>query len=89
MIFQDQKITLDENFDVYASTPTKRIEITKTEWLEQEARNLALKNAVLLDEQNLDYVSDSDEDADEVVKLPPKVVTPGGAKAVKRVPRKR
>ena len=57
--------------------------------MEQEARLSAYQKAVALEEKNLDYVTDSDEEQDEVVKLPPKVITPGGAKAVKRVPRKR
>ena len=86
---QDQKIHLAEDFDVYGYLPDKKIEITKAEWLEQEARLSAYQKAVALEEKNLDYVTDSDEEQDEVVKLPPKVITPGGAKAVKRVPRKR
>ena len=57
--------------------------------MEQEAKLSAYQKAVALEEKNLDYVTDSDEEQDEVVKLPPKVITPGGAKAVKRVPRKR
>lgn len=65
-------------------------EITKAEWMIQQQSREESRLEEQAYEDNEEYEDDPDEEAEEVVRLPPKVVTPGGLKkTVKRVPRKR